>query len=497
MSRNRPNVLLISTDHWPAYLLGAAGHDVIVSPTLDELSRCGVRFSNTYSECPVCIPARRTLHTGTTPRTHGDRMYKEKLEMPDVPTMAQCFRNDGYQANAVGKLHVFPQRDRIGFDDVILDEEGRTMYGVTDDYEIFLAEKGFPGAQFMHGMSNNDYVNRPWHLPEELHPTNWATYEMSRVIKRRDPTRPGFWFCSYRHPHPPMVPLRDYLSLYRSREIDAPWMGKWTEDLDALPYGLQAGVARGRKFAPADVEEIRRAFYALCTHIDHQIRVLVGVLREEGILDDTIICFTSDHGDMLGNHNMWAKRTLFEPSVKVPMILVGPRGGDRVPEGVVDDRLVGWRDVMPTLLDLCGIAIPDSVEGISMVGEKKRELIYSEVADDDHASRMITDGRYKLIYYPVGNRSLLFDLQNDPHEMVDLSEDRDHATLRESLTEKLIHELYGGDEEWATDGELRGLPAKPFEQAGNRTLSAQRGSHWPPAPTVNIPQIEWNPTATK
>lgn len=497
MSAQKPNVLLISTDHWPAYLLGAAGHKEIVTPTLDELARCGTRFSNTYSECPVCIPARRTLHTGLTPRTHGDRMYKEKLEMPDVPTLAQCFRDGGYQANAVGKLHVFPQRNRIGFDDVILDEEGRTMYGVTDDYEIFLAEKGHPGAQFMHGMSNNDYVNRPWHLSEELHPTNWATYQMARTIKRRDPTRPGFWFCSYRHPHPPMVPLQEYLSLYRSRTIDTPHFGEWTKQFDALPYALQSGISRGMKHADVDVEEIRRAFYALCTHIDHQIRVLVGVLREEGLLDNTIICFTSDHGDMLGNHNMWAKRTLFDPSVKVPMILVGPRGGDRVAEGVVDDRLVGWRDVMPTLLDLCGLDIPDSVEGISMVGSKKRDFIYSEVADDDHASRMVSDGRYKLIYYPVGNYSMLFDLESDPHEMQNLAKDKAHAETVERLTALLVPELYGGDESWAVNGKLVGLPVKKFVPAGNRTLSAQRGSHWPPAPIVDIPQIEWNPTAIK
>ena len=104
----KPNVLLISTDHWPAALLGAAGHPAIQTPTLDELCRSGVRFSNAYAECPVCIPARRTLMTGTTPRTHGDRVFKDKLTMPEIPTMAQTFREAGYQAYAVGKLHVYP-----------------------------------------------------------------------------------------------------------------------------------------------------------------------------------------------------------------------------------------------------------------------------------------------------------------------------------------------------------------------------------------------------
>ena len=126
---DQPHILLISTDHWPASLLGVAGHTAIQTPTLDSLAQSGVRFPRTYSECPVCIPARRTLMTGTTPRTHGDRVYTDGVRMPPVPTVVQTFRDAGYQAYAVGKLHVYPQRDRIGFDDVILAEEGRLQYG--------------------------------------------------------------------------------------------------------------------------------------------------------------------------------------------------------------------------------------------------------------------------------------------------------------------------------------------------------------------------------
>ena len=152
-----PSVLLISTDHWPADLMGGAGHTAIRTPTLDSLAGAGVRYTNAYAECPVCIPARRTLMTGTTPRTHGDRNFLVQEPMPPFPTLAQTFRDAGYQAYAVGKLHVFPQRDRIGFDDVILAEEGRPILGAIDDYEIWLGEQGHPGRSFAHGMSNNEY----------------------------------------------------------------------------------------------------------------------------------------------------------------------------------------------------------------------------------------------------------------------------------------------------------------------------------------------------
>ena len=112
---NQPNVLLLTADHWPASLLGAAGHPAIETPTLDNLARNGIRFTNAYTECPVCIPARRTLLTGTSPRRHGDRTFQVEREMPEVSTIADVFRSNGYQTYASGKLHVYPPRARAGF----------------------------------------------------------------------------------------------------------------------------------------------------------------------------------------------------------------------------------------------------------------------------------------------------------------------------------------------------------------------------------------------
>lgn len=127
-SKRQPNVLLICTDHWSGLLTRPAGHDVVITPTVEQFARNGVMFTNAYSTCPSCVPARRTLMTGMSPRSHGDRSYINENPMPETPTMAQCFRDAGYQAYAVGKLHVSPQRDRIGFDDVILEEQGRHQF---------------------------------------------------------------------------------------------------------------------------------------------------------------------------------------------------------------------------------------------------------------------------------------------------------------------------------------------------------------------------------
>lgn len=484
----KPHVLLISTDHWPAALLGEAGHSAIITPTLDELARSGTRFTNCYSECPVCIPARRTLMTGTPPKTHNDRVFKPMEPMPELPTMAQTFRDNGYQAYAVGKLHVYPQRNRIGFDDVILAEEGRPQLGAIDDHDLFLADEGFAGQGFAHGMSNNEYSYRPWHLPEHTHVTNWAAREMSRMIKRRDPERPGFWFLSFCHPHPPLVPLQSYLDLYMDIDIDRPFHGSWSKNFDELPFPLQQIQGKSAHIKDAEIRRIRRAFYALCTHIDHQLRIVIGTLREEGLLDDTIILFTSDHGDMLGNHGLWAKRLYYERSANVPMLLVGG-SNQRVPHHQIDDRLVGWQDIMPTLLDLAGIEIPDTVEGLSMAGQETRDALYGECGENISASRMLRSQRHKLIYYPVGNRTQLFDLQEDPDELNDLSESAAHATIREDLTQQLVAELYGDDLTWVKDGQLVGLPDKDYEPSPNKALSGVRGLHFPQPPLDNSGKV--------
>ena len=199
--------------------------------------------------------------------------------------------------------------------------------------------------------------------------TNWITREMCRTIRRRDPTRPSFWFLSYTHPHPPLVPPQHYFDVYQRADVDRPVYGDWT------PASWRVGKTHGAEGGPKEAELPYRlkqqyhgwhvrskeavrtalaAFYALCTHIDHQMRLVIGTLREEGILDETAILFTADHGDMLGRHGLWAKRLFYEPSANVPMLLVPPQNDPRIEPGTHDGRLVGLMDVMPTLLDLAG-----------------------------------------------------------------------------------------------------------------------------------------------
>lgn len=475
---NKPNVLLINTDHWSAPLMGCAGARGIMTPTLDQLAADGIRFTNILSDCPVCIPARRSLMTGMTPRSHGDRVYTDFLPLPPVKTLAQCFRDAGYQAFAVGKLHVYPQRDRIGFDDVILCEEARYYLGAVDDYQLWLADHGFLGQEYMHGMSNNEYYTRPWHLSEEAHNTNWTTNEMIRTIKRRDPHKPLMLYLSYIHPHPPLVPLQCYWDMYEDIDIPEPVRGDWLEE-DAAYLRLFANA--DEKYTPADIRRARRAFYAQCTHIDHQMRLVIGTLREEGLLQNTIIGFVSDHGDMLFDHNMVAKRCFYRGSANVPLILTGNPLEKYA--GTVSDTLGTLEDVMPTLLELCGLPVPETVEGKSLLGDGRPEMVFGEISEGLAATRMAADARYKLIYYPYGNLSQLFDMQEDPEELHNLASDPALASVRERLTAFLIAHLHGGDESWVKDGKLCGLPnPNPIPVHHNYGLTNQRGGHWPTPP---------------
>jgi arylsulfatase A-like enzyme len=244
----------------------------------------------------------------------------------------------------------------------------------------------------------------------------------------------------------------------------------------------------GRNYTPAQIRAIRRAFYAQCTHIDHQIRMVIGVLREEGMLDHTIICFTADHGDMLGNHQLWAKHWMYEDSACVPMIVVGTKGqSDHGPVGHhrVDERLVGWADVMPSLLHLAGIHPPDHCEGLSMFRESRQEYLYGAFGGTEgpgvSATRMIRTDRFKLVYYPTGNLVQLFDMHHDRLEQHDLAADPAHSATVEELTRRLIENLQGDERQWLRDGKLAGYPDPPRkEPAPNRAFSGQRGLHMPP-----------------
>ena len=170
---------------------------------------------------PVCIPARRSLMTGTFPKTHGDRVYSDRMLMPDACTLAEAFSKAGYQTMAVGKLHVYPQRSRIGFDEVILQEEGRYEFGVTDDYQIWLGEHGMTAASSCTAWGTTPIIPgrgrcRREHIPPPGQPPRWYARSREGIL-----CGPSSSTCPISFPHPPLVPLQAYLDMYREDEMPA------------------------------------------------------------------------------------------------------------------------------------------------------------------------------------------------------------------------------------------------------------------------------------
>ena len=319
------------------------------------------------------------------------------------------------------------------------------------------------------------------------HPTNWITLEACRSIKRKDPTRPAFWYVSYNHPHPPLVPLKNYVDRYQNINIEPAHIGDWAFK-NQRPFPIKLIQKTWDQLSDKKLADTRRAFYALCTHIDHQIRTIIGTLREENLLDNTIIVFSGDHGEMLGEHGLYAKRLMYENSVNIPMIISGLPGNDIVKKGFKDNRLVGLQDIMPTLLDLAKIKIPETCTGVSMIGNKRRETMYCEAQEGVTATRMLTDKQFKLIWYPGGNQWQLFDLKNDPFEEIDLSSKKEFKNIKTNLQNQLIKELYGCDKDWIKNNNFIGFVPPDNIPVPDRNLSGQRGLHFPPPKPIN-PEI--------
>jgi len=463
-----PNVLLICCDQLRADWLSCNGHPVTMTPQIDNLAGEGVNFQRAMSECPVCVPAGRILMTGMGPYGVHMNVNRDRQPFPEGPKLAEVMTRAGYQTFASGKMHTCPQRNRLGFEDVQLNEEGRKQDGlIKDDYEAFLDDHGYGHRAYTHGLGNNQYGMRISPLPEPFTTTHWTAQKAMEFIERRDPTRPFFLHVSFDKPHPPITPPLEYYELYRDAVMPEPVCGSWVER--KRPQSIDIGAIRHSlhywKENPLLMQQTLRGYAALITHIDSMIGVLLGTLREHGLLDNTLIMLTSDHGDNLFDHGFFAKSNFMRGSASIPFIIRPPRGwGDK--HGVRRDRVntstpVGLMDIMPTILDICGIPIPDNVEGQSVA-----PFLY----EDDPPFRRysygncgphycVNDGRFKYTWFADDGLELLFDQDNDPYDGHDLAEDPDHRQRAVHMRQLMLQWMEENDDprvqEANFDGQVR------------------------------------------
>lgn len=478
MKAMRPNVLLITVDQMRGDCLGINGHPVVETPNLDNLAHKGVRFTNAYSATPSCIPARAALLTGLTQRTHGRVGYEDGVPWNYDHYLAGEFAAAGYHTQCIGKMHVYPTRSLCGFHNVELHDgylhEVRRhsvseLEGFTacDDYLPWLRQRLGPEADMIDlGLGCNSWVARPWMYPEHLHPTNWTVDRSIDFLRRRDPTKPFFMMTSFVRPHSPLDPPKAYYDQYINQEFPDVPMGDWVDAADTPENHWLTDCYDG-KLDPRALHRARAAYYGLITHIDHQIGRLLEALFEYEVAQNTIILFTSDHGDLMGDHNMFRKNYPYQGAMNVPFILYDPNDLLHLQKGADRRDLVELRDVMPTLLECAGVPIPDSVEGKSVLplarGEEVewRDYIHGEHSRREHSYQTIVTQQYKYIWFSDDGREQFFDLESDPTELYNLIEEKSLQEEIDRCRKLLIQELTGREEGY-TDGKQLIVGRRPL-----------------------------------
>lgn len=477
----RPNIILVCVDQMRADALGADGNELIDTPWLDRLAQYGNRFSRAYSATPTCVPARVALFTGKSPELHGRYGYREGISFPDAypVTLQSTLRDAGYQTFGVGKMHVFPDRARCGFDDVLLHDGflhvsrhlSKGPSAAIDDYVLWLREQtGDPSADYQDtGAGCNAMAARPWEREERLHPTRWVADQSFRFLQRRDPTRPFFLYMSFHRPHAPFDPPQWLWEKYRDRPGPRRAQGDWLGRFDRFRRegDVEAEFAT-RKQSVHD--EVRAGYYGAIEFIDLQINRLMETLSDQGLLQNTVIAFVSDHGEMLGDHDLYRKSVGYEGSARVPFLLHLPR---RIreqwgPTGEVD-AIAELRDLMPTLLDAAGVKVPEGVDGRSLrpaiAGEGPvRDHLHGEHVIGQlgyHSMQWIRSERYKYLWFSGDGHEQLFDLETDPLEEHDLAADPAHADELAQHRALLVDALREREEGFVDGDDL--VPGRPIQ----------------------------------
>jgi arylsulfatase A-like enzyme len=465
MATERPNILLLMTDQQRGDCLGVDGHPCLMTPSMDALAGEGIRFERGYSTCPACIPARRSLMSGLHPQTHGMVAFVEGQAWDYPATLPQLLRDGGYQTGLVGRtMHLFPARKRYGFEEMTYAKGSQES-----DYTEYVDRQApEAGGAYSGGVMNNDWTARPWHLPEQLHHTHWTVNEALRFLRRRDPSRPWFLAVTFQAPHPPLIPPDFYFQRYLRAELPEPAVGDW-EDRPVFAGGAPLVNSNRVDLRGEALRSCQAGYFGLINHVDDQIRRLLAA--EAGMVDlrNTLVVFTSDHGEMLGDHYFFRKGMPYEGAARSPFILRPPGNWAQAARGQSSALPVCLEDLMPTLLEAGGVAVPQGLDGRSLLpilrgqeGGPWREALHLEYAGTGaYPFHALTDGREKYIWFSQSGREQLFDLRSDPHELHDLAQSSSNGARVAEWRGRLIKAIEGRQEGFVQEGKLvagRGHP---------------------------------------
>jgi arylsulfatase len=431
-----PNVLFIMTDQQRYDTIAALGNPHIYTPNFDRLVARGVTFTNGYSTCPVCVPARATIRTGCEPPTTG--IYgnapvdlvagqADSMEERCGPYLARTMRNLGYRTFGIGKFHTRPWDEDLGYDVHLHSEE---LYGspdqrARDSYASYIKNEhpDFDYIEMLMGeRSEMYYMPQASALPAHLGVEAWASDRAIEQIKIDD-GKPFFGFVSFIGPHPPLAPPIPFNRMYNPDKMPEPVLGDIAVDHidEQIPWMNHAIFAEN--VATPLARALKARYYGELSYIDHCLGRILNALEARPDAENTLICFYSDHGDHLGDHYGWQKESFFDVACHVPFLVSWPA---KLPKNVKRDELV-------CLTDLFGIATTaagksECREGINVLGildgsaSAREHLVgYYGKPGTQRFKVMVRKGPWKYIYFANGGQSQLFNLADDPHELKQLA----------------------------------------------------------------------------
>jgi len=438
MTKSRSNILVIMSDQHHAEVMGCAGDSIVQTPNLDRLARDGVLFSNAYCTFPLCGPSRMSFMTCRHP--HEIDQWDNQCQLSsDTPTFAHAFLSAGYDTVLSGRMHFVGWDQRHGFAERIIGDVAPTAY-ITAGWQL---DKVLGDLVDTCGMSLNGLVKSgPGRTGYQAYDEAVTSATVDWLARRGqdDGEKPFLLTVGYVTPHCPFVAPPDDFEFYR-RKISVADLPKSDKKLHPRNAALRKGFGTDPA-PPLDAQwRTRVAYYGLTTFLDRQVGAVLSALDEAGLADDTIIVYCSDHGEMLGEHGMWWKSTLYDGACRVPLIVSMP---GHVEAGASRTENVSLMDVGATLIDIAGL---DPLPGAA--GRSFRRLLDGDSAGWDDTvfaeytvgtvCRMVRSGPWKYNYYH-GMAPELFNLDDDPGESVNLAGRSQQHEIERRLCELVLRD---------------------------------------------------------
>jgi len=423
------NLIFIMSDEHNKRVLGCYGHPMIQTPHLDRLATRGTRFTSAYTNCPICVPARAAFATGQY--VHRIRYWDNAIAYDGrVPSWGHRLMAQGHRVTSIGKLHyVDSHPKRNGFDEEILPMH--IVNGIGDLLGLIRDElPRRPGSAKLGpeaGRGESEYTHYDRSIAGET--VRWLTTE---AVRQRD--KPWALYVGFVSPHFPLIAPPEFYDLYPEDRV--PWPDMYEQSQRPRhPFtdAMRNCLCFDEPFDPPMVRRAIAAYMGLVSFLDYNIGRILRALEETGLAASTRVIYSSDHGDNLGTRGMWGKSTMYEESAGIPMIMAGPD----IAANAVCDTPVTLVDGFPTFVQSLG-ARPDPTDaglpGQSLLDIARGRVPPRTILSEYHAagavcgSYMIRHGQYKYIHY-VGLPPMLFDLERDPYERVDLGRDPAHAPV--------------------------------------------------------------------